>query len=461
MKKYVFTMKKFKVAPAWFIGIFISIATLASHQAAAQIENVIVERYYVADANDATDTTMGRSLEAGSVTYRIFVDLKPGSKIRKIYGDQFHTLKIESTEPFYNNIDRPNAYFGFLLNKSWMVDNPTIGLDSWLTLGIALKQGAVNYIAVPKDQDPDGSFVGGINNFGGTAMIPGGLLVNNDPSCGIAVTTSDGYTTTTQVMGQWLDIGFKDAAGDDTTAFGALNIGSSFISNSAILQQNNGVMGADPAINMVLIGQVTTKGELSFELNLEIEQFDGTNTTLVNYVASNDTLLPGEVLSPYLKYPQSCGCMDPDYLEYSPVYACNVQSACVTPVVFGCMDVLACNYDPAANFNVQSLCCYPGLCNDRDLEVVCPTISSGRISIEGIFPVPVTNDVTFRFKSETDDELSFTIYDAVGKLIWHRNLGRTSGIISEQFDASSLRTGLYLVRLTSGNQQETQFFSKD
>src|SRR4051812_38285170 len=103
----------------------------------AQVKNVIVETYYVSDANDATDTTDGRSLEAGSKTYRVYIDLKEGSTLRKIYGDSLHTLKIESTENFFNNIDRPQAYFGYLINKSWFASNPTIALDSWLTLGLA------------------------------------------------------------------------------------------------------------------------------------------------------------------------------------------------------------------------------------------------------------------------------------------------------------------------------------
>src|SRR3954471_93608 len=68
----------------------------------AQIENVIVETYYVSDSNDATDTT-GGYLEPGSTTYRIYVDLAPGNKIRKIYGDANHALKISSTESFFNN----------------------------------------------------------------------------------------------------------------------------------------------------------------------------------------------------------------------------------------------------------------------------------------------------------------------------------------------------------------------
>ena len=59
----------------------------------SQIEKVIVEPYYISDSLDATDTT-GGYLQIGSTTYRIYIDLSPGGKLRKIYGDQNHPIKI-------------------------------------------------------------------------------------------------------------------------------------------------------------------------------------------------------------------------------------------------------------------------------------------------------------------------------------------------------------------------------
>ncbi|MBL0070880.1 MAG: hypothetical protein IPP34_03205 [Bacteroidetes bacterium] len=98
--------------------------------------------------------------------------------------------------------------------------------------------------------------------------------------------------------------------------------------------------------------QLTTTGDLSFELNIEIEETNGGSTNTVKYVASNDTLLLDEVVSPFLKYPSVCGCTDPDYLEYNSSFACNDAAQCLTLVVFGCMDTLACNYDSQANFSI-------------------------------------------------------------------------------------------------------------
>lgn len=74
----------------------------------AQLQKVIVEKYYISDANDATDT-LGGGLSAGSTTYRIYVDLAPGSILKKIYGDGYHPFSIQSTAPFLTTkvMDKP------------------------------------------------------------------------------------------------------------------------------------------------------------------------------------------------------------------------------------------------------------------------------------------------------------------------------------------------------------------
>ena len=99
------------------------IATAAQSQDA--IKKVIVETYYVSDANDATDTT-GGILESGSKTYRIYIQMKPGCKLTKIYGDNNHKLKIASTANFFNNIDDViNSYeaisYSDLINTSMFI----------------------------------------------------------------------------------------------------------------------------------------------------------------------------------------------------------------------------------------------------------------------------------------------------------------------------------------------------
>jgi hypothetical protein len=220
---------------------------LISLNSIAQIKGLVVETYYISDANDATDTTSGRFVDAGSKTYRVYLELDSGSKIKSVYGDANHAMIIRSSERFYNNIDRPTAYFGYLINKSWFNSNPTLALDSWLTIGSGLK----TYGSVLKSDDTDGSFIGGTNNGGGSSSIPGGLLVNNDPAAGIPVTSQDGVVADTAVYGPWFDNGFKDINGDDSTAFGSLVEDSIFFSNNCLLQQNSGVDGVLLNINIL------------------------------------------------------------------------------------------------------------------------------------------------------------------------------------------------------------------
>jgi hypothetical protein len=429
-----------------YLIIFISAIFVSS----AQVTNLVVEKYYVSDANDATDTLGNFILDPGTNTYRVFVELESGSKLRAIYGDANHLLKIESTQPIYNNIDRPNAVFGYQMNKNWFDDNATIALDSWLTLGIGAFISTTQFMGVLKSDDTDGSFLGGINNEGGTAFVPGGILINNDPTALPALTTSDGLVSdTTLSLSQWSSDGFKDFSQADTTVFGVINTGSSFTSNNCFLRQNNGL--PPKAGNRILVAQITTKGQLSLKLNLEILQpVSDTTFEIKKYVADNTNLQPGEILSPYLTYPPLCGCKDPQYLEYNPIYACNIQDSCQTLIRFGCMDTTACNFDPSANFNLQSLCCYPGYCNDRDLSIVCPGLANGKIGIIAAYPNPAESEVTIEWKLSSEDAGGQLILsDMFGKPIDTRELSTGEGMVS--LPLNDFPMGLYMVRLVSTN----------
>jgi hypothetical protein len=429
-----------------------------SNQCLAQIEKVEVETYYIADSLDATDTINGRFIDKGTKTYRIYVDLAVGSKIVKLYGDINHTFRIESTANFYNNIDRPTAYFGYLINKNWFPDNPTLGLDSWLTIGLATKTD----LGVLKTEDTNGSYIGGSNNYGGSFAVPGGILVNSDPLAGIPLTIQDGLLNSSIALSQWLDNGVKDFNGDDTTAFGSVNTGNYFISNDFFLEQINGVGGANTDSNKVLIGQISTTGDLRFELNLEVEQVDGATTKIVKYVANDNILLADEVISPFLKFPLECGCTDPDYLEYSESYGCSDPTACQTLIVFGCMDTAACNYDPDANFAIPNLCCYPGYCNDRDIELVCPDILNGRFQDVNLtlYPNPASSSLNIEFISPKQSVVRYDVYDSFGRLIKSDLIGSASNYTSEVLDISYLSAGMYRLLLFVNDEPSACTFIK-
>lgn len=65
----------------------------------SQLERLVVEKYYISDANDATDTT-GGGIAPGSVTYRVYADLLPNTRIKRMFGTSGHPFFVSSTQPF-------------------------------------------------------------------------------------------------------------------------------------------------------------------------------------------------------------------------------------------------------------------------------------------------------------------------------------------------------------------------
>ncbi|HKR06105.1 MAG TPA: T9SS type A sorting domain-containing protein [Bacteroidia bacterium] len=431
---------------------------LFSFKAKAQIENVMVETYYVSDTNDATDT-IGGILEPGSKTYRVFIDLAPGCKLKKIFGNGSHTLRFSSTGMFWNNLDRGKS-FGWENNISYL-DEGTVALDTYITLGQATKNNTtLTYFGILKTQDPDTSIIGGVHNDGGWSVIPDGLIANQDSAAGIPVTLKDGLVAVSNYPTNQQQDGILDAfTQEDSTIFGSLKVDSQFVSNSASVQCS-GAMDAISGSNKVLVAQLTTKGEISFELNVEIEDINGNP---IIYVANSDSLTGDTIASPYLNYPPSCGCTDPDYVEYSNTYACNNQSECKTLIVYGCMDQAACNFDPNANFNIPTLCCYPGYCNDRDLAVVCPSLNNERIRAAGsrLYPNPAQDELTLEIPQGLEAGIQYEIHDAYGNRVLNKNLGVVSSAVFEKIDVNTLSPGLYLVRLDVGSSFYIKKFMKN
>jgi hypothetical protein len=435
-------------------------ACFAWYNASAQLEKVIVEKYYVSDSNDFTDTS-GGIVPIGSTTYRIYIDLAPGSILKKIYGDPNHPFEITSTEVFFNNI-LDGKSFGKDLTKVSLSEN-TVALDSWITLGqVPKKQGTKTYYGILKNQDDDGSFIGGINNDGGSALIPTGLLVNNDPSCGIPLTVADGIDTMTVTPNSWSDVGVVDfTSGNDSTIFGSLVPKKEFISTGFSLS-NSGVTGVNLDSNQVIIAQLTTKGDLSFKINLELEKSVNGVPTLVKYVAKDTLLVAGEIFfSPFLSYPQSCGCDDPDFLEYNSSFVCYLEGSCQTPIKIGCMDSMACNYDPAVNINVEELCCYPGFCADRNIEEVCPSLMGNDFDLN-LYPNPTSGDITMNLISGNACNWNYEVYNTYGSVKLSGSFTTTESELNIvlPLDLSNIDLGMYRLKVSNGDLSKHKLFIK-
>jgi hypothetical protein len=410
----------------------------------SQLEKIIVEKYYISDQNDATNTIGGVLLE-GSVTYRIFADLQEGYKINKIYGDDFRPFIIESTQPFYNhNLDGVSV--GYLLNKNRLKEN-LVSLDSWITIGQATRaSGGSALFGTLKEMDKDGSIIGGNNNDGGSASVAGGLLRNKDTSIGSPLTETDGYFSSTLLPTNWFVSGLVDnETGVDTTIFGQNK--THFRSSNFILQSASKIDTLDVQ-NKVLIAQLTTKGELSFKLNLEVEDINGVKTNLVY----RDSLLNGNMkFTSILTYPPLCGCLDSEYLEYSSEFSCADNSKCINRIVFGCLDSLACNYNRLANFHLSTLCCYIGYCNDNNITIICPDLPP-RITDDNyitISPNPTLDYISFNYSAiiSTDSELQ--IYNLSNKLVFS---AICRDIDLNHFDISFLDPGCYFLKIQNGEK---------
>ncbi|MGZ3866266.1 MAG: T9SS type A sorting domain-containing protein [Bacteroidia bacterium] len=248
------------------------LSTFAKAQAPVGLDSVIVEKYYVSDANDQTMDATGGTLPLHSVTYRIYVDMKPGYKFQAAYGVDVaphggapsagdHELRLQTTTSFFNNIDRGATTPAFTKSQA---QNNTVMLDSWLSVG-----GACNgQMGVLKADD------NGVAN----ATNADGVLQNNDAYAGIPLTTQDGF-----IAGTPEAVTFVGVANDILVLGDGTTTGSVVATYNGSWASLNGSVGP-LANNRVLIAQITTDGTFCFTLNLQL----GTPTPGVseNWVAS-------------------------------------------------------------------------------------------------------------------------------------------------------------------------------
>ena len=219
-----------------------------THNDSLALESIMVEKYYVSDSTDNIDTTAD-ALPKGAVTYRIFIDMKPGYSLQLVYGNKDHELVIETSTTFFNN-QECRAETGFNIDAK-QLHTGTFALDSWITMGAASRL----HTGIPRAEDNDGfSFITNRNSLNKIDGLTKGVLPN----------------------------------------FQIFNLEMKFFGtdrNASKFQTNNGgwaalglgVKGPTPE-NRVLIAQLTTNGNLSFKLNVQI----GTPTGgYVKFVADN------------------------------------------------------------------------------------------------------------------------------------------------------------------------------
>ena len=240
-------------------------------KAQSGLEDIIVEKYYISEANDTNANSVGGALPIGSTTYRVYVDMLPGYTFQAAYGllNPYHELRIETTTQFFNNIDYGSTSPTFSKNNS---AKNTVMLDSWLSVG-----GACNgYFGILKTED-DGVNTN-VNTCAGCSATP--ILQSTNPDAGIALSTQDGLIAGTPLS--VTTVGLSPAI----NVFGNSTVGNLFSTDNGSWAALGGATGPDANSNKVLIAQLTTDGILTFKLNLQLGTPGGGTE---NYVAENPT----------------------------------------------------------------------------------------------------------------------------------------------------------------------------
>jgi hypothetical protein len=222
---------------------------------------ILVEAYYIADDQDAA-ADPNHTLNSGAVTYRIFAQLKPDYKLLTVYGAPGNPLFFKTTTSFYNNGERSKQSGTEFRTLHLMLH--TTPLDSYLAIG-----GASNrHIAIPKALDPDGSIysLAPVDSSAGEKRL---LLRNSQKSSGIPLYVNDGLIVEPKGIAHLRTFGELNL-----DVFGNLHVANEFVTENGAWAVAGGLK-LPATENNLFIAQLTTDGDLSFQINLQIQSDHG------------------------------------------------------------------------------------------------------------------------------------------------------------------------------------------
>lgn len=252
------------------------------------LEDIIVETYYITSEDDAK-IEGATAIKANSVTYRIFIDMKPGYKLHSVYGSPGHPMKLSTSTSLYNH-----AIHGHYIPNLVMVPllpGDALMLDSWISAGAASQQ---HHGVVKADDDT----LNTIENLSKPRT-----LQSENPLAGLPIKFKDGLMVGDTLPPRVTQIGLdsllenlhRAPTSGEGYLFSTINGGWGCL---------GGASGCDKRINRVLIGQFTTDGDFYFEFNIQIGSAE---QGIEQYVAVNpvdkEQLNPKLIISkPSLKY---------------------------------------------------------------------------------------------------------------------------------------------------------------
>ncbi|HMQ76958.1 MAG TPA: T9SS type A sorting domain-containing protein [Flavobacteriales bacterium] len=424
------------------------------------LEGILVERYYVADANDASDSDGSSDLDEGEITYRVFADLKAGYKLITVGGFPGHDISFNTTTTFFYNDDRGEAW-AVDINDIHLNKN-SVAIDSWLTVGAASDA----HWGVPKDEDPDGSIL--TSNDGGSTGTP--MLVNTDPLAGIPLTQADGLIPGTPP-------GIL-SVGSAPTIFNDLN-GSSYSSDNFAWSSNIGNIEGPTASNRILLGQFTTDGTLTFCLNLWVRIPDSLVCNdpncheILEYYA---TIIPADTLGGGYnadnKFSTPWLCFDSSSQQVDCAGVPGGSALPGTPCDDGNGDTANDVYDAncvCVGEDCEGVLGGPALpgqpCDDGDPNTVNDTwqtgcICSGTVGIgeQGaddliidLHPNPVLERFTVSITGAGGSRIRIELKNTLGQRVVARDLGVVPGTWSGILDLSERSSGIYFLEVVHGD----------
>lgn len=246
------------------------------------LEDIIVETYYVSGAAEAS-IPGNFALPEGSVTYRIFIDMKPGYTLQSVYGAPGHEMILKTGTYFYN--DPMHGHYISNLVMERMLPGHALMLDSWIAMGAASQQ---RYGVLKAEDDTSYTIV----NLSEPPSMQG-----SHPLAGIPVKERDGImlgdTLPPRVsqlgLDTLLDVLYKQNIPMNGYVFRTDNGGWGCL---------GGAQGVDPAKNHVLIGQFTTNGDFYFEFNIQIGSAEhGVEQYVARKPMGNEQMHSGLIIS--------------------------------------------------------------------------------------------------------------------------------------------------------------------
>jgi hypothetical protein len=275
-------------------------------QAQLGLQDVIVEEYHTITAADAavynnSANAGSYELAAGMKVYRVYIDLEPNWRLASVFAIPESPLAIRTTTEFWND----DSWGSEFPAQTRRFDEGAL-FDSYITINTSGTSGGAAGCGQSSAQ------------FGVRRSVDS----NGDlTTCGVypGFTGTDGHIPAAFPMDPLTLLGsinFQALTGDPAPA-------SEFGFTSSLWGYTGGITGVDPAgSNIVFVGQFTTSGTFSFEINVGL---NGPNGEAISYV---HTAAAGAVVSAKLKYPQQNDCNGVPGGPAIPGAPCNDNNVC-------------------------------------------------------------------------------------------------------------------------------------